>query len=172
MLKAQSNSYIGFFWAPVEYYQVIQEAISGEIGTKVESYTEHSIPKPTYFKSSEFIAPFQLITDTYGIPSYQEANPTVVSIVTFPFLFGMMFGDLGHGSIIFTFSAFMVMFNKQLKGSILEVLLPYRYMFMLLGLMSSYCGLMYNEFFALPMNLFGSCYNIDKKELWAPALTQ
>ena len=92
----------------------------------------------------------------------------MVSIVTFPFLFGMMFGDLGHGSIVFFFASYMVLFNTWLKGGLLDFVLPYRYLFLLLGFMSAYFCLLYNEFFALPMNLFGSCYNIDKKEMWTP----
>ena len=80
----------------------------------------------------------------------------------------MMFGDLGHGSIIFMFASFMTLFNSWLKGGILDILLPYRYLFLLLGFMSAYAGLLYNEFFALPMDLFGSCYNVNHKEIWVP----
>ena len=32
----------------------------------------------------------------YGVPRYKEANPMIFTIVTFPFLFGVMFGDVGH----------------------------------------------------------------------------
>jgi V-type H+-transporting ATPase subunit a len=42
----------------------------------------------------------QTLVNLYGTPRYQEANPMIVSLVTFPFLFGMMFGDLGHGSLM------------------------------------------------------------------------
>jgi len=138
-------------------------------GTKIEAYDSHSISKPTYFKTTEFTLIFQLITDTYGIPTYQEANPTVISIVTFPFLFGMMFGDLGHGSILFMFSFFIVMAANKLKGTLLESLLPYRYIFLLMGLSSCYCGLLYNEWFAIPLNIFNSCYDIHNREMWTPS---
>jgi V-type H+-transporting ATPase subunit a len=60
--------------------------------------------KPTYIPTNEFTWAFQEIVDTYGIPRYSEINPTYFNIVTFPFLFGLMFGDIGHGFIVFMFS--------------------------------------------------------------------
>jgi V-type H+-transporting ATPase subunit a len=168
-MKRQNQTYIGFFWAPVENEQFIREKIESEdSGTKVQPYDNHNIARPTYFKPNEFSYVFQEITDTYGVPSYQEANPTVISMVTFPFLFGLMFGDFGHGSLIFFFGSFLVLFNNYLKGGLVDMLLPYRYFFMLLGLMASYCGIIYNEFFALPMNIFESCYTLDSKQMWDP----
>lgn len=89
--------------------------------------------------------------------------------MTFPFLFGLMFGDFGHGSIIFLFGSFLVLFDGYLKGGLLDMLLPYRYFFMLLGFMASYCGIIYNEFFALPLNMFDSCYGLESKQMWDPS---
>jgi len=164
MMKLQNQTFIGFFWAPIENEQFIYGKIQNEdSGTKVEPYDNHTIERPTFFKPNEFSYVFQEITDTYGIPSYQEANPTVISMVTFPFLFGLMFGDFGHGSLILLFGTFLVMFRESLRGGILDFILPYRYFFMMLGLMASYCGIIYNEFFALPLNIFESCYNLDSK---------
>ena len=37
--------------------------------------------------------------------------------------------------------------------------------------MSTYCGFIYNEFFALPLNIFPSCYDIEKRDQWKPAMT-
>ena len=93
---------------------------------------------------------FQTIVDTYGIPTYQEANPTPVSIVTFPFMFGMMFGDMGHGSILAFVGLFLTLGHDSLVKTGAKSFLPYRYFLLMMGLSSFYCGFMYNEFFAMP----------------------
>ena len=100
-----------------------------------------------------------MIVDTYGIPTYLEANPAVITIVTFPFFFGMMFGDMGHGSIIMIFGLILMLFNDKLKNGAMKSVLPVRYLLFLMGFMATYCGSIYNEFFAIPTNVFGTCYN-------------
>lgn len=56
-----------------------------------------------------------MIVDTYGTPTYLEANPAVISIATFPFFFGMMFGDMGHGSVLTIFAIYLVLFAGRFK---------------------------------------------------------
>ena len=46
--------------------------------------------------------------DTYGVPRYQEINPGLFTIITFPFLFGVMYGDIGHASLLLAFSMFII----------------------------------------------------------------
>ena len=81
--------------------------------TLKDAYVEDKSVKvvlPTYIKTNEFTAAFQMIVTTYGVPRYKEFNPTVFNMVTFPFLFGMMFGDIAHGLILFTFGSIRIFF--------------------------------------------------------------
>lgn len=75
-------------------------------------------------------------------------------------MFGIMFGDYGHGSLIFFGGFMLVMLNDWLKKiPSLTMILKLRYLLLLMGMFSMYNGLLYNEFFAIPNDWFGSCYN-------------
>ena len=92
---------------------------------------------------------------------YQEINPAVFAIVTFPFLFGVMFGDIGHGFLLLLVGLILVFINGRLKGTALEVFGQIRYLVLLMGIFAFFNGIIYNEFFAIPLDIFGSCYSQD-----------
>ena len=116
-----------------------------------------------YFKTNEFTEIFQEIVDTYGVPTYKEINPAYYTTVTFPFLFGVMFGDMGHGTLLLLFALVLILYGKRILQSSpqLENLYKARYLLFLMGIFSAYCGLIYNDFLSIPLNLFGSCYNFN-----------
>ncbi len=114
---------------------------------------------PTHFALNKFTKVFQGIVNTYGVPRYGEANPAVFSVITFPFLFGVMYGDLGHASILTLFSAWMVYKEGALAGvrdEIFTMAFGGRYMLLLMGFFSIYAGLIYNDFFSLAMKPSGA----------------
>ena len=55
---------------------------------------------PTVATKSRLLEPFALLVKQYGIPQYGEIDPTPLFAVTFLLMFGMMFGDVGHGAVI------------------------------------------------------------------------
>jgi len=75
----------------------------------------------------------------------------------------MMFGDMGHGSILLIFALVLVFGNSRLKDSMIKDLLPLRYMLMFMGICATYSGFIYNEFFAMQINIFSSCYDMTKR---------
>ena len=89
---------------------------------------------------------------------YKEINPAVFAQITFPFLFGVMFGDLGHGTLLFLFGLILIFANDAMKGTALEALCMARYLIALMGFFAMYNGLIYNEFFSMPIEFFHSCY--------------
>lgn len=50
----------------------------------------------------------QDFVDTYGVPRYKEANPALFTAASFPFLYGIMYGDIGHGTVIFFAGLFLI----------------------------------------------------------------
>eukprot|EP00948_MAST-09A_sp_MAST-9A-sp1_P002089 g2089.t1 len=115
---------------------------------------------PTHFETNYFTSVFQGVVSTYGIPRYQEANPALFTIVTFPFEFGVMFGDLGHGFMIFVVSLLMCIYERQIIQSkppeMVQMIFAGRYMLVVMGFFATYCGLIYNDMFSLTLNLFGT----------------
>lgn len=90
MMKVQRTNYIAFLWAPVEMEESIKQTLEEFSGTEFKmlrrhSHDDHLIDPPTYFKSNAVTKVFQEITNTYGVPKYQEINPSAFAIVTFPF---------------------------------------------------------------------------------------
>ena len=71
-------------------------------------------PAPTYFRTNKFTRVFQEVVDTYGVPRCEEANPALFTAATFPFLFAVMYGDVGHATLLFIFSAALVWWEKPL----------------------------------------------------------
>jgi V-type H+-transporting ATPase subunit a len=139
----------------------------------MDGYDNHNIAKPTWFKTNEVTATFQEIVDTYGTPNYLEANPALLSIVSFPFMFGMMFGDMGHGSLLLLAALILVFGADRMRenGNSYESLLSVRYLFLFMGMSATYCGFIYNEFFAIQTNIFSSCYDLENRYLLNPTLS-
>ena len=106
----------------------------------------------------------------YKFATYGEINPAVFQVVTFPFLFAVMYGDYGHGMIFFAIGAAMCLFEEKLKRNpAMKGLLVTRYFWLMMGFFAIYQGLIYNEFFAIPHNWFGTCYDINSYDASDPA---
>ncbi len=110
---------------------------------------------------NEFTELFQEIVNTYGVPLYKEVNPTYFTCVTFPFLFGVMFGDIGHGIALLFVGMFLCLFETCLKGksSTIDGIMKIRYLLVLLGIFSTFTGFIYNDMMAIPLFIFNSCYD-------------
>ncbi|CAH8369403.1 unnamed protein product [Eruca vesicaria subsp. sativa] len=151
-------------WSPVFASNEIQDALkraavdsNSQVGSIFQVLRTKELP-PTYFRTNKFTSAIQEIVDAYGVAKYQEANPAVFTIVTFPFLFAVMFGDWGHGICLLLATMYLIVREKKLAsqklGDIMEMAFGGRYVIMMMSLFSIYTGLIYNEFFSIPYPLF------------------
>lgn len=115
---------------------------------------------PTHFNTNKFTYAYQEFVNTYGVPRYREANPALFTAATFPFLFGVMYGDIGHGLFLFFTGLYLVLNEKSMGKQRLDEMtggiFSGRYMILMMGFFAVYAGFIYNDMFALSLNLFGS----------------
>lgn len=82
------------------------------ITTQSEEEAARGITPPTKLKNPKFFKPFELLVRMYGIPHYNEIDPTIFVGITYMLLFGAMFGDVGQGAI-FMLIGWLVSKKKQ-----------------------------------------------------------
>lgn len=106
ILSIKGKSSYSKNWAVLEGYvpkdqiQELMNSVQQVLNGRVVSFVRDedvSASVPVHFKYPRFFKIFDSITNLYGSPSYNEINPTPILALSFPILFGLMFGDLGHG---------------------------------------------------------------------------
>ena len=68
---------------------------------------------PSFLISSSFFPP---LPPSLPPPPLSSPPPAPYTIITFPFLFAVMFGDAGHGLIMATFAFLLILFEKRLQN--------------------------------------------------------
>ena len=170
--KLRGNFIDGEVWIPQEKFQLVQDSllkITAKDPTKLTAvfndFEENDLTKPpTYLKVNDFTWSFQQIVSEYGVPRYREVNPGLFTIITFPFMFGVMFGDIGHGGLILLFSIWLVLKKDEILKTMpsMKTLVKARYFFLFLGFFAFFNGWIYNDFFAIPLGIFGTCYKNEE----------
>ncbi|KAM7137714.1 V-type proton ATPase 116 kDa subunit a 1 isoform 3-T3 [Macrochelys suwanniensis] len=173
-------------WCPVADLDSIQFALrrgtehSGSTVPSILNRMQTNQTPPTYNKTNKFTSGFQNIVDAYGIGTYREINPAPYTIITFPFLFAVMFGDFGHGILMTLIAVWMVVRESRIlsqknDNEMFNTIFSGRYIILLMGVFSMYTGLIYNDCFSKALNMFGSSWSVRpmfSKGNWTEELLQ
>ncbi|MFR8340206.1 MAG: V-type ATP synthase subunit I, partial [Eisenbergiella massiliensis] len=80
---------------------------------KNESLENRFRKPPTKLKNPRIFKPFEMFIRMYGLPNYQEFDPTIFVAVTYSIIFGAMFGDVGQGLCLFIGGMLLYKFKKM-----------------------------------------------------------
>nr|XP_061808040.1 V-type proton ATPase 116 kDa subunit a 1-like isoform X15 [Nerophis lumbriciformis] len=158
-------------WCPVSDLDSIQFALrrgterSGSTVPSILNRMQTKQTPPTFNKTNKFTSGFQNIVDAYGIGNYREINPAQYTIITFPFLFAVMFGDMGHGLLMTCAALYLVIRESRLlaqktDNEMFNMVFAGRYIILLMGIFSVYTGIIYNDCFSKSLNMFGSGWSV------------
>lgn len=145
------RSYLVSGWIPANLVAQLKEALAQELGDRaeVEVLSPEAIPGaregvlkiPILFNNPYLLRPFERLTTAYGTPAYGEVEPTAFLAVSFLLMFGLMFGDVGQGAVLFLLG--YVIFHRFFRYT------DYGIILMECGVASVIFGVLYGSVFGV-----------------------
>lgn len=132
--------YILYGWiAEKDAEKLEQEMMQDEKVRLVEEEVDEDLSTvpPTRLKNPKLLKPFEMFVEMYGLPAYNEMDPTAFIALTYTLMFGIMFGDVGQG-LVLVLGGFLL---YRIKGMRLAGIIS------VAGLWSTFFGFMYGSVF-------------------------
>lgn len=102
-----------------------------------DGQAETDVKPPTKLKNPKLFKPFEMFIKMYGLPAYNEFDPTSFVAITYSFIFGIMFGDVGQGLCLVIGGALLYLTKKMNIAAIVA----------LAGVFSTIFGFLYGSIF-------------------------
>lgn len=92
-------------WVPKDRIGELREILKRSLGNRYVMQARDPLPEerptvPSALRHPALLRPFAALVKNYGVPRYGEVDPTWLFAISFIAMFGMMFGDIGHGLVI------------------------------------------------------------------------
>lgn len=115
-------------WLPSNKRSVLAEAIRGVTGGRC--YLEWHQPReaeqpasvPVQMRNPKFLSPFEMLVTNYSIPEYGSIDPTPLVAVAYLIMFGLMFGDAGHGAVLLVLGLLGSLLYKGARSGVRNIL--------------------------------------------------
>ena len=89
-------------WCPSAALAPVAERVRGAGGALVRIHPRRGVSEPTFVTPGTIGTAFQPLIDTYGTVPYRDIDPSPLVGIIYVAMFGMMFGDVGHGLLLLT----------------------------------------------------------------------
>ncbi len=125
-----------------EFKQIVTKSTDGANSLEFEDVDRESEEVPIMLKNNKLVRPFEIITENYSVPKYNELDPTALLAPFYAFFFGMMTADAGYGTLVFILCILAIKFfnlNPTMKKSIK--------FFATISIFTIIWGIIYNSYF-------------------------
>lgn len=159
-----SRTFVIEGWVPEKKMEdlkrVVQEAsfgfcafVSLEIAPQEGHGGEEAKAPPTLLRNPRIAYVYEKIATAFGVPNYREVDPSVFMLFSFPIIFGLMFGDVGQGSVLLVLTLLLYMLKRRnLKTSeIFSYLIQGSPLLVMCSISAIFFGFLYGEFFGFEM---------------------
>lgn len=129
----KETRYLVIGWMTIEDAQSFAKAVENDedVTMYIEDEEDNAgLNPPTKIKNFFLAKPFELLTRMYGVPNYQEFDPTPLVALTYSLLFGAMFGDVGQG-LLLSLIGVIGLIKPRLRA--ISMLIPIGFSSMLFG---------------------------------------
>lgn len=127
-------------WMPEDQATLFMDEIKKDPDVFViveDNHEEYFSEPPTKLKNPKFFKPFEMFIKMYGLPAHNELDPTIFVALTYTFIFGAMFGDVGQGLCLFLGGAILYKWKKLNLAGIVSIA----------GIFSTFFGFMFGSVF-------------------------
>ncbi len=108
--RKTDRTYLFSGWLPADRQEVVNKALNEATEGRcyLEWHNPHTVGDPevagnipVQMRNPKLLNPFQSLVQNYGTPAYGSIDPTPIVAVFYLAMFGLMFGDAGHGLVVF-----------------------------------------------------------------------
>ncbi len=156
-----NKSFILVGWIPSEFSKPIKHRLKKITSVNVEfsdAKKEISKSPPVKLKNCFLAKPFEFYTEMYGVPKYNEIDPSLFIAITYIIIFGIMFADVGQGICLSIVGLLMWKLKKMKIG---KILIP-------CGISSALFGLVFGSIFGFEHLLdpmYKSLFGLNEKPI-------
>jgi len=130
-------------WIPVRQKAELERRLAPYSEKTLIIFKDHrdvgkNVTPPTKLSNNPLVKPFESLVYMYGVPSYDEVDPTPFLALSYMLMFGTMFGDLGQGFVLFIMG--LLLMRRKPRSNMGGVLSR-------LGISSMIFGILYGSVF-------------------------
>lgn len=128
-------------WVPSKNYRDFEKRVTAATSGRVALESSHTKQgAPTLMNNPPVIRRFEFMVRFFSLPNQAEYDPTLFIAITFPIIFGMIFGDIGYGALVVLIA--LALYAKTKKGFWRQL----AGMMLLSGIMTAVWGWVFGEF--------------------------